>query len=233
MSANPRKYLNEARSAFKSKDYGKALSSYEYFFDHALDEDGSSLYGVRLSYCLDEWAKLGEAYPLAKERLIQRRDGCLNLLTQTYEPELFHDYIAICQYLKCSHMPIEVFKNIHNENKKLANDVIRYIWDELVSNKLWDLCDHYLPDPQSEYTKCLSKHDSLVKMLQENPDMGGYGYEQQMNGWVVRDLSNILLVLKNNNRMGIFTSLISKAKSDLNKRDQDELFVQVQERVAL
>lgn len=54
MSTNLEMYLNEARKTFKSKDYAKSLFSYEYFFDHALDEDGASFYGVRLSYCLSE-----------------------------------------------------------------------------------------------------------------------------------------------------------------------------------
>lgn len=90
-----------------------------------------------------------------------------------------------------------------------------------------------MPDPHSEYNKCISKHDFLVKMLQETPDMGGEAYEEQMNSWVVRDVSNILLVLKNSNHMGVFTTLTSKVKSDLSKRNQDELFTQVYEKTAL
>jgi len=233
MSANPRKYLNEARAASKSKDYAKALSRYEYFFDHALDDDRASFYGVRLSYCLDEWAELGEVYPLAKERLIQRRDGCLDLLIQEKDPEFFHDYIAICGYLKCSNLPIEAFKNLHLENEELASEIVRFIWDDLVSNSLWEVCLHYLPDPHAKYRQCISKHDSLVKMKNENPDMGGKGYQKQMNSWAVRDIGNILLVLKNNNRMGAYTNILGKAESDFGERGQNDLFLRIREKVAL
>jgi hypothetical protein len=61
--------LDNARAAFKHGDYPEALRQYDYFFDHALDDDPAALYGVRLSYCLDEWAKLGEKYPPALESL--------------------------------------------------------------------------------------------------------------------------------------------------------------------
>ena len=55
--------LDRARAAFKEANYSRALEQYEYFFDHALDDDPHSLYGVRLSYCLAEWVRLGELYP--------------------------------------------------------------------------------------------------------------------------------------------------------------------------
>src|SRR4051812_19028994 len=95
MSKNPREILDNARSAFRSGDYPVALERYEYFFDHALDDDDAAFYGVRLSFCLDEWARLGEKYPAAKDRLEKKRDEALSSLVQTRNPQQFNDFKSI------------------------------------------------------------------------------------------------------------------------------------------
>lgn len=41
--------LDNAREAFRSGRYAEAPESYEYLFDHALDDDPHSLYGARIS----------------------------------------------------------------------------------------------------------------------------------------------------------------------------------------
>src|SRR6188508_2272468 len=94
---NPRDALDAARAAFRDKQYPEALASYEWFFDHALDNDPAALYGVRLSYCLDEWARLGAKYPPALQRLEERRDQALKAFGSARDPERFHDFKAICE----------------------------------------------------------------------------------------------------------------------------------------
>ena len=106
MEANPRDALDEARAAFRERNYDTALERYEHFFDHALDDDAHSLYGVRLSYCLSEWAKLGDVHPLARRRLEEKASESLDLLVHTRDPERFHDFIAICGYLDQKSDPV-------------------------------------------------------------------------------------------------------------------------------
>lgn len=144
MEANSKDALDEARAAFRGKDYGGSLERYEYFFDHALDNDAHSLYGVRLSYCLSEWAKLGTVYPLAMRRLEEKASESLALLTQTRDPERFHDFIAICRYLDRKSDPIHQFLHFHSSDRDLAGLIIRFIWDALVQDRQWSVCETYL-----------------------------------------------------------------------------------------
>ncbi len=197
MTVNQREYLDNARTAYKAKDYPEALIKYEYFFDHALDDDPASLYGVRLSYCLNEWAMLGEKYPPAKDRLEQKRDEALSLLFETKEPERFHDFLNICRYLKCPDLPVEEFLKIHNKDKSLSAKIVRFIWDTLVDKKLWEVCAEYLENPKSKYDEFLFKFDHAMKSSKANPEWGGERFEDQVKGWFIRDVSNLLLVLKN------------------------------------
>src|SRR4051812_21904757 len=108
-----------ARAAVKGGDYEAALEQYDHFYEHALEVD-KSYYGVRLSYCLNEWAALGEKYPPAKARLEGKAADALALLDKTLDPERFHDYQAICHFLKCPEKPVEKFMELSDSDDELA-----------------------------------------------------------------------------------------------------------------
>ncbi len=225
--------LDKARAAFRSGKYAEALDNYDYFFEHALDDDPHSLYGVRLSCCLDEWAKLGEKYPEALARLKIKRDEALALLVKTKEPEHFHDYVAICEYLKCPELPIEQFIQFHSEDTALAHTIVRFIWEELIEMKQWEVCRSYLPNPDDKYERSFVKFDEAMKVCKSDPSLGGEDFERQIKGWCVRDLSNIILVLMNSGQVDIASSIRKRASSDLESRGCSELMVQIDGRVAL
>ena len=84
--ASPIEVLATARSAARNGDYPLALDRFEWFFDHALEEDPASFYGVRLSYCVSEWARVGQTYPPALRRLRERQQDALRLLDETRNP---------------------------------------------------------------------------------------------------------------------------------------------------
>ena len=118
-----RKALANARAFFKTGEFAAALAQYEYFFDHAIEEE-ESLYGVRLSYCLDEWARLGSKYPPALQRLQFKAEEAHDLLLRTRKSDRFHDYIAICEYLHRDEAPIELFLTLHKTDRELAQSVV-------------------------------------------------------------------------------------------------------------
>lgn len=233
MTHSQKDALDEARIAFKAGSYFEALEKYEYFFDHALDGDPASLYGVRLSYCLNEWSRLGQKFPPAKIRLQQKREEALSLLHETRDPERFHDYIAICKYLGCTDLPVEQFLGFHNEDEDLASIIVRFIWNQLVERGLWKVCMAYLNNPREKYDTCMRKFDQAMAVCKSDETLGGKSFESQIKGWYIKDVSNILLVLKNCAENEKFNYIRDLVTQDLESRGYIELEEEINGRVGL
>ena len=231
MTRDPGEVLNKARLAFHLREYPEALEHYEYFFDHALDEDPSSFYGVRLSYCLSEWFDLGTNYPPALERLRQKRDSALNSLTLTRNPERFHDYVAICQALNQDSSPVQSFLHFHLEDPTLAREIVRFIWDKLVETCHWQVCSTYLPAPNEQYRLALAKFDQSMEICKGNPSFGGEEFQVQIEGWYIKDVANLLLVLLHSNRQPEAKALEEVASADMAIRGYTRLIQRINELV--
>lgn len=227
MAADPGVILDKAREAFKEERYEAALEKYEYFFDHALDNDQASYYGVRLSYCLAEWSRLGEKYPKATERLESKREESLKLLYSTKSPESFHDFIAICEYLNCPQKSIEEFISIHESDRELSEQVVRFIWDTLVEQELWDICASYIQDPVEMYSLYLSKFDQAIQVCKSDESLGGEDFERQIKGWCIRDMSHLLLVLKQTENTDASQKIIDLARDDLSSRFYEDVYHEI------
>lgn len=225
-----RKALDDARAFFAEKEYAKALERYEYFFDHALEEE-KSLYGVRLSYCLDEWAQLGSQYSPALERLRRKAEDAHDSLIRTRNPERFHDYIAICGYLERDAAPVELFLTLHGSDPELAKSMVRFIWDALVDAKQWSVCASYLSDPGSNYAKALWKFDRSMAISNEDPSLGGDEFEEQIDGWYVLDVVNIVRVLANSGGSATALAILGNMESDMTARDRLDLVARIREQV--
>ena len=97
---DPQVILQEARTDAMAKRYEDALAKHLWFHQNALKHE-PALYGVRLSFALSYWEKLGNKYPPALASLKAVRDEARQAVT-TVKPkeakELFHDFIAIRAY---------------------------------------------------------------------------------------------------------------------------------------
>jgi hypothetical protein len=224
--------LSPAREAFHSGAYSDALKHFEYFFDHALDENPYAKYGVRLSFCLAGWAKLGDVYPPAKQRLEERCDEALVLLEQTREPERFHDYMAICHYLGRDEQCVPRFLHYHVNDRALAETFVRYIWDGLVDAKQWQVCASYLEDPLQRYQDVMAKAAQIMEMRRQDPTFGGVEFEEQSKGWCVRDISNLLLVAKHAGMLEAESRIYESLPSDLESIGCPELLGRIHERAS-
>jgi hypothetical protein len=211
----PRDALDAARAAVRDSRYPEALSSYEWFFDHALDDDPAALYGVRLSYCLSEWAQLGSKYPPAWKRLEERRDQALELFGSTRDPERFHDFMAICRCLdEDSKLPQETFAKIHHEDRELAASAVRFIWHQIVDAQMWEVAATYVVDYKADYEQAIEKFEEAMKVCDENPDFGGEEFADQIRGWCIADLRDLWLVLTHSNRSSEAEALKQLALGD-------------------
>jgi hypothetical protein len=235
MLVPPGQVLKEARAAAKAGDFSLALSNYERFFDRALQDQGedNEYYGVRLSYCLDEWARLGEKYPEARVRLEAKARDALGAFEATSNPEKFHDYQSIQDHLEQKELVFSQFIAFHESRPDLARVALRFMWNRLVEAKRWDVCASYLDDSESKYKKALYKFDQSMEVCGSDPSLGGEEFADQIKGWYVRDVGNLLSALRNTGRLEAASRLEASIASDLQSRGHSELAARVGERAAL
>ena len=219
----PKQYLDLAREAYRAKDYAESLRLYEYFFDHALDDDPASFYGVRLSYCLSEWVRLGKCYPEAKTRLEQKAEESLALLNTTRNPENFHDYVSITEYLERPTLAIKSFLEYHEKDSSLSSEIVRFVWEKLILDSQWEICSHYLTDSKASYKISLNKYDEATLISKQNPQFGGEEFNEQIRGWYVTEVTNLLHVLFKSGRMAEANEIRESVLADMAERGRKDI----------
>jgi len=235
MVVPPGEVLDEARVAAARGDFEVALERYERFFDRALLDQGAdnNYYGVRLSYCLSEWARLAEKHDPAKKRLEEKAGEALAAFEETREAEKFHDFQAISGKLGRKEQVLEQFVSYHKLKPELARVAIRFMWDRLVEAQQWDLCAAHLGDPDAKYKRALDKFDQAMEVCESEPSFGGEEFAEQIRGWYVRDVGNLLMVLKNTGQHDLAERLDQIAVNDMQARGHSQLVERVRARAAL
>jgi len=208
--------LDRAREAVKLKNYANALKNYENFFEQTFN---TSYYGVRLSYCLSEWKELADIYPDAMISLQNKRDKALQLLNKTKEPEQFHDYKSICDVLDSPEKALKEFLRLHTEDRALSTKIVRFIWDELIRKEEWKICLEYLDSPLKKYELYFDNFDTIFRkhVHDDSTDNDKEIFTHILN-WYIKEVTNILLVLKHNHKMADYSLIRKRISSDLESR---------------
>lgn len=235
MFGPPGQVLDEARAASAQGDYAVALERYERFFDRALIDQGedNNYYGVRLSYCLSEWARLGEKHGPARKRLEEKADEALAAFESTKDSEKFHDFQAISGKLGRKDQVLDQFVRYHESRPDLASAALGFMWDQLVEARKWHICAAHLDDSNLRYRRALDKFDQAMEVCNAEPSFGGEEFADQIGGWYVRDLGNLLAVLMNTNQHDLATQLEKIALNDMQSRGHPELVEKARARAAL
>ena len=107
--------------AARRGDHERALREYRWFHEHALDYDPAYC-GVRLSFALAAWVELAEAYPPARDALIQIRDSkTRRLLRGDGDPESFEDVDAINDHLNDQRATYELYRQLREVQPAVAD----------------------------------------------------------------------------------------------------------------
>lgn len=118
-----------------------------WFHDHALEEQ-PSLYGVRLSYALNDWFELSNRYPPALVALKAIRDAKSDRLARgDGDRRLFHDVRAINEQLDQQGLTYELFVRLQEANPPLAEKCADLAMAAIVRSKDFDLARKLVPDP--------------------------------------------------------------------------------------
>ncbi|MCR9258706.1 MAG: hypothetical protein NXH95_03225 [Pseudomonadaceae bacterium] len=190
--------LQSARQHRKAGRYAQALEEYEWFFDNALSQR-PSYYGVRLSYCLDEWHDIGKHYEPALHRLDAKRLDCFERFLDTGDAGLFHDFEAISKELGDVQGVVDRFQLLDEQHPKLASEAWFFAKQYFINKELWQICSKYLPEPHKECERLISKFFEGMKLYLEEPELFGNS-DAQIVGWLVTDCHNLLRVLRHAGR---------------------------------
>jgi len=222
MDIDPGEVLSEARDAYAKKNYSLALEKYQWFYQNAI-EIQESYYGVRLSYCLDEWAQLGDEYPEAKGALTKLKTTTLSEFKKTNSRRLFHEYSSISEYLKCKSEVLDEFLMIDSTNQEQASKLFSFVYEYCASNEMWDLCAKYLGNGYKQYQRTLEMFDHMIKYSKKaSSEQGEAIYLDGINS-TKRELLWLLNMLHHIKADQALESAINKMKFDLEERGFSEL----------
>ena len=222
MNIDPGDVLKEARDAYSEKSYSLALEKYQWFFDNAI-EIQESYYGVRLSYCLDEWARLGDEYPEAKDALVKLKFATLSEFKKFNSHRSFHEYSNIASYLKCKGEVFDEFMSIHNEDKEQASKLFSFVYDYCAENEMWDLCAQYLGNGYKQYQRTLELFDHVIEHSKKASSKQGEAIYLDGVSSTKREFLWLLNMLHHIKADEALKSALNKMEFDLKERGFSEL----------
>jgi hypothetical protein len=140
--------LADARRLTAEGDYAGALERHLWYHDHAL-ESAPSHYGVRLSFALSDWHRLGEKYPPAIEAFRRVRDEKTKRLAEGEEKhDLFHDVAAMNRTLRDHAATAALFRRLDEISPVFASTVVDIAGEALADRGEHALFRKHLGDPQ-------------------------------------------------------------------------------------
>ena len=226
MNIDPGEVLNDARKARTSNDYSLSLEKYEWFFDNAI-KINKSYYGVRLSYCLIEWAELGSQYPAAKAALIKKKEEAFNLFSESKSITCFHEYESICDALECQNEAVKVFKQTSDSDIELSRKLFTYVYPELAKNKEWEICRKYMGNGYNAYKELLELFDFCIEGTSKMSDEQRKEINNSSVTRTVKELEWILEMQKYAQADDEVESALKSIKHDYGERGYPEIYERV------
>jgi hypothetical protein len=169
--------MDDARQLAKERKYEEALAKHIWIHDHALQTD-SSYYGVRLSYALADWMKLGRQYPPAIDKLKSIRDEkTAQLLAGKKRRELFHDVESINERLGKSPATVELFKKLEATDSNFAKEIYQLASDALVQAHEFALARKYMGDPAKRLDRAKNGYEAGLEYAQSEHEASRRAHE--------------------------------------------------------
>jgi hypothetical protein len=171
------KYLSDTQDLVREGKNQEALERFIWFHDHAL-EQAPAMYGVRLSFALMYWKKLGEAYPPALAAMRKIRDDKTALLeNQQGNRALFHDVVSLNRTLGDDDKTVALFRKLDQQQADLAAQCWDIAKDAIIKSKAYDLARKHVGNPVREFSKAKGMYDQNVAMY------GGKNFGEPFKAW--------------------------------------------------
>ncbi len=167
---SPSKVLDEARQLAFDGKYAEALEKHLWYHENALRIEPAQV-GVRLSFALSDWIKLGEKYPKAREALVAIRDRNADKLSKGEgDFRLFQDTSSINSYLGEAKRTLDVFKTMKAKNPALSRQAYPLAEEALIAAGEYQLCSEFLTDPMKRLNDLINFRRVLIGAKDGDPD---------------------------------------------------------------
>jgi beta-lactamase regulating signal transducer with metallopeptidase domain len=144
--ALPSAILREAQAEHAAGRHEEALARFVWYHGASRDEPGQG--GVRTSFALGYWLKLGQDYPPALDKLKEVRDQTGDALRERNGTAdhftLFQEYASINRTLRDEEKTTELFLWLDLHDPKVARGVYDVAEPSLIKSGEFELCGKYL-----------------------------------------------------------------------------------------
>ncbi len=214
---NPKQIFEEARIDFKEQRYEEALAKHVWYHKKALNYR-RSLAGVRLSFALQDWYKLGQVYPPALSKLKEiRAEARKKILAGENIHELFIDFSAINRTLAEDSLTSQLFIVLEAKNPMLAKEIFRSAQPALIKAKEYAKYGKYI-DPEMQLLSMIHRFQENIERA-EDPKYGDSFKEYTVMRFT-NEAATMISILVLTNRL----AEAEKIAFDVKKEYQDETF---------
>ena len=183
LAAQKQRLARQAHTDIVHQDYPAALEKLVEYYTWTFEHDFTPSAGLRITFGLQFWEELIEAYPPAGEKLREMADTLEQQLRSKNLSEIPFDYSAwkmmgfpeetkdwfvanalmgdLCGFNKVLGTPeraVEVLRTMEQDNAELAGHCWRNAQDVLFLTESYDLLQQFIPDLSAEF-------DSLVQRM--------------------------------------------------------------------
>lgn len=181
--------LKEAKDLAKEGDYAAALDKHVWYHEHSR---GTAHAGVRLSFAMSDWKRLGEEFPAAKEKLLSiRNEQERALLGGKGGFTEFSEVAAIDRTYGNDKGPYELIRKLAEQSPEQAKKCFFSARDSIVKQKDYALYLKLSPEPEAQFLSWEYSWKSDVLRAEKNPAAAGALRELHLRG--VRQLIEVLV----------------------------------------
>jgi len=163
----PSTILQEAKIDHRDGNYEAALAKHLWYHDNALAIEPAQL-GVRLSFALSAWLKLGEDYPTAMKALVKTREDTEAKIRAEDQVRVkfrdFHDYTALNRTLGEEKRTVDLFVWISEKSKKDATRMLGIARPALIKAQRFDVFEKII-DPEKDVVRLCKKYETDMKRV--------------------------------------------------------------------
>ncbi len=195
MEIDPDVVLDEAKDLARQGRFEEALEKHVWFHDHAL-EHCPAMSGVRLSFALGHWVRLGDQYPPARQALAAIRDRkAAAVRAGEWSWELFQDVAAINNYLREESETGALFLDLHRADRSRAAQFYAKAEAGLVAQRQFAVCSAYIPDAEVRLREIQARRRHIIPHAGRLPEDEAAKFRDLVEGRFAEEAVRLLEIL--------------------------------------
>ena len=192
--------LQHIRELATQGKHEEALQKHLWFHEESKTSTGMG--GVRLSFALSQWLKLGEVYPPALAALKGLRDeNETKLLGGEGGFREYHDFSAINRTLKDDERTYRLFLQLDAQQSPVAPRCFDVTLDLIVAHKNYDLYAKYGGDSIVRYERFRNLREANLGLARKNPKMDNERFREYTDKTFTDKTVQLIEILVQLNRL--------------------------------